>query len=209
MSKTATKSPAKRATSRTRTNATNKTSAAGKAPARKSAAKKAPARKAPAKKAPAKKAPAKKAPTRKAPARKAPARKAPARKAPARKAQAKTAAATPRLPADVKKAIAAAQDKQALDLTVLDLRTASAFTDFFVVCTGANTRQVQAIADGVEAALKAIGQRPALVEGYRRGEWILLDYFSFIVHIFLPSQRAFYALERLWGGAESVDVSAD
>ena len=116
--------------------------------------------------------------------------------------------AAPRLPADLKLAIACAQDKQAQDVTVLDLRAASAFTDFFLICTGTNTRQVQAIADAIQAGLKAEGQPPALVEGYNRGEWILLDYFTFIVHVFLPSQRAFYALERLWGGAEPIEVSA-
>ncbi len=116
--------------------------------------------------------------------------------------------ATPRLPADLKLAIAAAQDKLAVDLTVLDLRNATAFTDFFIVCTGTNTKQVQAIADSVESRLRAAGQKPALVEGYRRGEWILLDYFTFIVHVFLPSRRTFYALERLWGGAEPIEVSA-
>jgi ribosome-associated protein len=117
-------------------------------------------------------------------------------------------AATPRLPADVKLAIAAAQDKLAVDLTVLDLRNATAFTDFFIVCTGTNTKQVQAIADSIETSLRAAGQKPALVEGYRRGEWILLDYFTFIVHVFLPARRTFYALERLWGGAEPIEVSA-
>src|SRR5687768_4227405 len=117
-------------------------------------------------------------------------------------------AATSRLPADVKLAIAAAQDKLAVDLTVLDLRNATAFTDFFIVCTGTNTKQVQAIADSVEASLRAAGQKPALVEGYRKGEWVLLDYFTFIVHIFLPARRTFYALERLWGGAEPIEVSA-
>ena len=115
---------------------------------------------------------------------------------------------TPRLPADVKVAIAAAQDKLAIDLTVLDLRNATAFTDFFIVCTGANIKQVQAIADSVEASLRAAGQNPALVEGYRKGEWVLLDYFTFIVHVFLPTRRTFYALERLWGGAEPIEVSA-
>jgi len=116
--------------------------------------------------------------------------------------------AATRLPADVKLAVAAAQDKLAVDLTVLDLRNATAFTDFFIVCTGTNTKQVQAIADGIEASLRAAGQKPALVEGYRRGEWVLLDYFTFIVHIFLPTRRTFYALERLWGGAEPIEVSA-
>jgi len=116
--------------------------------------------------------------------------------------------AKPRLPADVKTAVAAAQEKLAVDLTILDLRNSTAFTDFFIVCTGTNIRQVQAIADGIEAALRAIGQKPALVEGYRRGEWILMDYFNFIVHVFLPTRRTFYALERLWGGAEPIEVSA-
>ena len=119
-----------------------------------------------------------------------------------------TAPAKPRLPMDVKLAVAAAQDKLAIDLTVLDLRNATAFTDFFIVCTGANMKQVQAIADSVEAKLRAAGQKPALVEGYRKGEWVLLDYFTFIVHIFLPTRRTFYALERLWGGAEPIEVSA-
>lgn len=158
------------------------------------------------KKTAAKKPVAKKAAPKKAAVKKAVAKKAVATKAVAKKAVAK--AATPRLPADLKLAIKCAQDKQAIDLTVLDLRKASAFTDFFVVCTGANTKQVQAIADAIEAGLKADGQPAALVEGYNRGEWILLDYFTFIVHVFLPAQRTFYALERLWGGAEPIEVSA-
>ncbi len=141
-------------------------------------------------------------------AKKAPAKKTAAPRTAAVKAVTKKAVATPRLPADLKLAIKCAQDKQAIDLTVLDLRNASAFTDFFIVCTGANTKQVQAIADAVEAGLKSDGQPPALVEGYNRGEWVLLDYFTFIVHVFLPAQRNFYGLERLWGGAEPIEVSA-
>lgn len=137
------------------------------------------------------------------------AKKAVAKKAPARKKAAAPSKkpAVPRLPADLKLAIAGAQDKQAVDLTVLDLRNASAFTDFFIVCTGNNTKHVQAIADGIEEGLRAAGQKPALVEGYNRGEWVLLDYFTFIVHVFLPAQRNFYALEKLWGGAEPIEVS--
>ncbi len=172
-----------------------------KKPVKKSVKKKAVAKKATARKPAATKA-VKKTVAKKAPAKKAAAPRAVAKKAPAKKV------ATPRLPADLKLAIKCAQDKQAIDLTVLDLRNASAFTDFFIVCTGANTKQVQAIADGVEAGLKADGQPPALVEGYNRGEWILLDYFTFIVHVFLPAQRNFYGLERLWGGAEPIEVSA-
>lgn len=155
-----------------------------------------------------KKAAARKTVAKKTVAKKTLAKKGPAGKAAAAPAAPKTKVATPRLPADLKLAIKCAQDKQAIDLTVLDLRKASAFTDFFVVCTGANTKQVQAIADAIEAGLKADGQPAALVEGYNRGEWILLDYFTFIVHVFLPAQRTFYALERLWGGAEPIEVSA-
>lgn len=114
----------------------------------------------------------------------------------------------PRLPSDLTTAIAAALDKKAIDLIVLDLRRGSAFTDFFVICTGANSRQVQAIADGVEAALAATGTKPALIEGRSHAEWVLVDYFDFIVHVFTPATREFYALERLWGDAERVEVSA-
>lgn len=160
--------------------------------------------------APAKKTVAKR-PAKKIATRKAVSAKGPATAKSAKPASPKKAAPTSsklRLPSDLKKAIQLAQDKQAIDLTVLDLREASAFTDFFIICTGANTKQVQAIADGIEMGLKADGQPPALVEGYNRGEWVLLDYFTFIVHIFLPGQRSFYALERLWGGAETIEVSA-
>jgi ribosome-associated protein len=113
-----------------------------------------------------------------------------------------------RLPADLKVAVAAALDKKAVDLVVLDLRGGSAFTDAFVICTGTSVRQVQAISDGIEAALKKVGQRPALVEGYARAEWVLLDYFDFLVHIFTPATRTFYDLERLWGDAVIVSRSA-
>lgn len=104
--------------------------------------------------------------------------------------------------------VAAALDKKALDVAVLDLTKASAFTDFFIICTGTNRRQVQAIADAVQEAAAKHGARPALIEGYERAEWVLIDYFDFIVHIFTPATREFYSLERLWGGAERVDVPA-
>ena len=113
---------------------------------------------------------------------------------------------SPRLPAQVDRAIAAAEDKQAVDLVVLDLRKAAGFTDFFLICSGTNTRQVRAIADAVMEALAADGAKPAHVEGYDRSEWILLDYFDFIVHVFAPETRMFYGLERLWGNAERIEV---
>ena len=110
--------------------------------------------------------------------------------------------------AEMTSAIAAALDKKAEQLVVLDLTKSSAFTDFFVICTGTNRRQVQAIADAVEQAIGRRGTKPALVEGYDRGDWVLLDYFDFIVHVFMPASREFYNLERLWGDAEKIEVSA-
>jgi ribosome-associated protein len=120
----------------------------------------------------------------------------------------KSPPAPPRLPAEITLATTAALDKKVLDLVVLDLRKGLAFTDFFIIGTGANLRQVQAIADAIEEALRKKGVRPALVEGYSRGEWVLLDYFDFIVHVFLPATRDYYGLERLWGDAERVEIPA-
>jgi ribosome-associated protein len=111
------------------------------------------------------------------------------------------------LTGEIAKAVRAALDKKALDVVVLDLRHTHAFTDFFLLCSGQNTRQVQAIADAVEEALRAVKIKPAHVEGYKRAEWILMDFFSFIVHVFTPQTRAFYSLERLWGDAERIEVS--
>ena len=112
-----------------------------------------------------------------------------------------------RLPKQIELAVRAAEDKKAADLTVLDLRKASGFTDYFVLASGNNARQVRAIADAVIDALSATGAKPAHVEGYDRSEWILLDYFDFIVHVFAPETRMFYGLERLWGNAERVEFS--
>jgi ribosome-associated protein len=113
-----------------------------------------------------------------------------------------------RLPAQVEHAIKAAEDKQAVNLVVLDLRKAAGFTDFFVISSGTNPRQVRAIADGVMERLAAEGVKPAHVEGYDHSEWILLDYFDFIVHVFAPDTRVFYDLERLWGNADRIEVAA-
>ena len=119
----------------------------------------------------------------------------------------KTAAKKKKLPGEVAKAVRAALDKKAADVVVLDLRHTSAFTDFFVLCSGTSQRQVKAIADAVEEALRAAKVRPAHVEGYDRADWVLMDFFTFIVHVFTPQTRAFYALERLWGDAEKIEVS--
>ena len=114
-----------------------------------------------------------------------------------------------KLPAEVSKAVAAALDKKAADVVVLDLRNTSAFTDFFVLCSGTSQRQVKAIADSVEEALRAAKVRPAHVEGYDRADWVLMDFFTFIVHVFTPQTRAFYSLERLWGDAEKIEVAEE
>ncbi len=111
-----------------------------------------------------------------------------------------------RLPRQVLLAIKAAEDKKAEQFVVLNLRKAAGFTDFFVICSGTNSRQIRAIADAVMEALSADDARPAHIEGYDRSEWILLDYFDFVVHIFAPETRAFYGLERLWGNAERVEL---
>ena len=115
---------------------------------------------------------------------------------------------SPRLPSQIDRAIAAAEDKKAVELVVLDLRKAAGFTDFFLICSGTNVRQVRAIADAVMERLADEGAKPAHVEGYDRSEWILIDYFDFIVHVFAPDTRAFYGLERLWGNADRIEVAA-
>ena len=108
----------------------------------------------------------------------------------------------PRLPKAVVAAVSAARDKKADDIVVLDLRKTGGFTDYFVIVTGGNARQIAAIADSVRDTLKeTLGERPALAEGADKSEWILLDYFNFVVHIFSRECRAFYGLERLWGNA--------
>jgi ribosome-associated protein len=113
-----------------------------------------------------------------------------------------------RLPAQVLQAVRAAEDKKATDLAVLDLRKAAGFTDFFVIASGANARQIRAIADSVMTALAEDGIKPAHVEGYDRSDWVLLDYFDFIVHIFGAETRIFYGLERLWGNAERIEIAS-
>jgi ribosome-associated protein len=106
----------------------------------------------------------------------------------------------------VTRAVRAALDKKGMNVTVLDLRQTQAFTDFFVLCSGQNTRQVKAIADSIEDTLRDAGVRPAHVEGYDRADWILMDFFTFIVHVFVPHTREFYSLERLWGDAERIEM---
>lgn len=105
------------------------------------------------------------------------------------------------LPAPLKTAAKAALDKKAEDLRILDLRATSAFTDFFIIMHGNSGRQNAAIADAVEDALKKAKIRPLGVEGKAHGEWILLDYGAFIVHVFSRAARDYYAMEKLWADA--------
>jgi ribosome-associated protein len=104
-------------------------------------------------------------------------------------------------------AIQAAQDKKALDVTLLDLRGIASFTDSFVICSGTSVPQNQAISDEILLKLKQEGRNPNHIEGYRQAEWILMDYSDFVVHIFSPKTRAFYNLERLWREAPRVEIT--
>jgi len=109
----------------------------------------------------------------------------------------------------VQQAIAACEDKKAEEIAVLELeKDSGAFTDYFVLCSGTNPRQVQAIADEVETRLeKDAGMRVTHIEGYRQAEWILLDYVDFVVHVFAEKARKFYDLERLWKSAKHLEPS--
>ena len=106
----------------------------------------------------------------------------------------------------VSQAISACQEKQAEEITVLELEQGSgAFTDYFVMCSGTNPRQIQAISDEVEQRLERTGMRATHIEGYRQAEWVLLDYVDFVVHVFSEKARKFYDLERLWKSARRLE----
>jgi ribosome-associated protein len=107
----------------------------------------------------------------------------------------------------VREAFASAEDRKAIDLKVLQLDKVSDFTDYFLICSGGNERQVQAIADAVLERLRRVQVRPLHVEGYNRGQWVLLDYGDLVVHVFQEEPRRFYALERLWGDAPDVTAA--
>ncbi len=110
-------------------------------------------------------------------------------------------------PKALEEAAHAAADKQADRIVVLDLQKSGAFTDYFLICSGRNARQVRAIVDAIMEALEQHHVAPAHLEGYDRGEWVLVDVFDFIVHVFTPETRAFYALERLWGSARQLEMN--
>ena len=111
---------------------------------------------------------------------------------------------------EVKLALVCASEKKAFDMVALDLREIASFTEFFIICSGANQRQVQAISDEINEQLKKQLKTKAIrVEGYNAGEWILLDYGDFVVHIFEKAARDFYDLQRLWRDARKVEIPAD
>lgn len=107
----------------------------------------------------------------------------------------------------VRIAVQAADNKKAEDIVILRLTEITSFTDYFVICTGNSTRQVQAIADEVTDRLKEYGMRSRNTEGYNSAEWVLIDYGAFVVHIFSGNARRFYDLERLWRDAERVEFT--
>lgn len=106
-------------------------------------------------------------------------------------------------------AVQAAASKKASDIRVLDLRDITSFADYFVLCTGSNPRQCQAISDEVALQLKKQGQLAISIEGYDRAEWILGDYGDCIVHVFSEKARLYYDLERLWRHAREVELPAE
>jgi ribosome-associated protein len=107
----------------------------------------------------------------------------------------------------VAEAIGACREKKADQITVLELeKDSGAFTDYFVVCSGTNPRQIQAICDEVEERLEKTGLRAVHIEGYRQAEWVLLDYVDFVVHVFSEHARKYYDLERLWKSAKRMEA---
>ncbi len=111
-----------------------------------------------------------------------------------------------KLKKELKLAIAAARDKKAMDLVILDLRNISNFTDFFFICHGTSVKQTQAICDAIEEKLAKSNFKCNHSEGFQLGDWILMDYFDFIIHIFTEEKRAFFNLERLWGDAKKMPI---
>jgi ribosome-associated protein len=117
-----------------------------------------------------------------------------------------SAAKSKALKQQVSEAIQACQEKKAEQISVLELEQGTgAFTDYFVVCSGTNPRQIQAISDEVELRLKRAGVYPNSIEGYKQAEWVLIDYVDFVIHIFSEASRRYYDLERLWKSAKKLE----
>jgi ribosome-associated protein len=108
------------------------------------------------------------------------------------------------LPAEIRLAAKTGEDKKAEGLCVLDLRDLSSFTDFFIIMNGNSSRHNLALMEGIEEELKKTGLRPLSIEGRETAEWLLMDYGYFLVHVFSPSARDYYSLDKLWGDAPKV-----
>jgi ribosome-associated protein len=106
-------------------------------------------------------------------------------------------------------AVRAAESKKALDIRVLDLREVTTFADFFVICSGSNPKQIQAIVEEIGSQLERRGEYPVSVEGFANAEWILADYGDYVVHVFSPKSRTFYELGRLWRHAKVMSIPYD
>ena len=109
---------------------------------------------------------------------------------------------------EIRSAVEAAQDKQAVDITVLNLSGAGAFAEYFLLCSGQSQPQIQDIGEAIEEKLHRQGRRVAHREGKSSAEWVLLDYGDFVVHIFSERARQYYDLERLWRSAERMTFPA-
>lgn len=113
------------------------------------------------------------------------------------------------LPPEILVACRAAESKKAVDVKVIDLQEISSFTDYFLICSGNNSRQITAISDEIGEQLAELGYKPVSTEGYQTATWILMDYGDFVIHIFTEESRSFYDLERLWGMAPPVAVPTE
>jgi ribosome-associated protein len=113
----------------------------------------------------------------------------------------------PQTRSQVVSVVQACEEKKGEEISILEMdKNSSAFTDYFVICSGKNPRQIQAIADEVELRLKKEGVRANQVEGYNQADWILIDYVDFVVHVFSEASRKFYDLERLWKSARKLTL---
>ena len=113
------------------------------------------------------------------------------------------------LPPELQKAVELLRDRKARDLTVLDLREVSGVTDYFLIASGTSDTHVKSIGDHLIDEFKKEGVRAGHVEGLRGGNWVLVDFFDFVVHVFHPSARGFYQLERLWGDAPAYELTGE
>ena len=113
------------------------------------------------------------------------------------------------LPREIKAAVIAAQDKQAEEIQILELSAITSFTDYFIIMHGNSSKQLNALSDWIERSLRKLQVKPLSIEGKKNAEWVLMDYGSFIIHIFTKGKRGFYALERLWADVPKLDLPAE